>query len=64
MNTSQARRNMITTANAVELATRSVMLVLGHDCAKTRNGQKLVRKIVADSVAAKLGTRINDSCRG
>ncbi|AQT28109.1 hypothetical protein pVa21_168 [Vibrio phage pVa-21] len=64
MEKSQSRRNLVTAANATELATRTIMKVMGHDCAKTMGGQKITRQLVADSVAAKLGSHVNDSVRG
>jgi len=64
MNTNLSRRNLITAANATELATRSIMKTLGHDCASTMHGQKVTRQTIADSVVAKIGSHINDNVRG
>lgn len=64
MHVSEERRNLVTTANAVELATRAIMKVMGNDCAKTMSGQKLTRQVVADGVAAKLHSHMSDSLRG
>lgn len=64
MNAVNINRNTVTVAVAVELATRSIIKVLGSDCAKTQQGQKLTRQVVTDLAATKIGTTINDALRG
>lgn len=59
-----ARRNMITLANSVELATLSIQRVLGKNCSKTVNGQKQTKQIIADAVTAKINSRLADTVRG
>jgi len=64
MNSSIERRNLITTANAVELASAAIMKVMGHDCAKTRDGHKLTRQLITDGVASKINSHMSDALRG
>lgn len=64
MNNVNVNRNTVTVAVAVELATQSIMKVMGNDCAKTQGGKKLTRQIVTDITVAKIGTTINDALRG
>lgn len=64
MEKQQERRNLVTCSTAVELATRTIIKVMGNDCAKTQHGQKLTRQVIADNVSVKLAGHINDATRG
>jgi hypothetical protein len=58
MHISQERRNTVVLANAVELATESIMRVLGNNTATEVEGVKQTRQIVADAVASRIHSRI------
>lgn len=58
MHISQERRNTVVLANAVELATESIMRVLGNNTATEVEGVKHTRQIVADAVASRIHSRI------
>lgn len=58
MHISQQRRNLVVAANAVELATESIMRVLGNNTSTEVEGVKQTRQVVADAVAARIHSRI------
>lgn len=58
MHISQQRRNLVVAANAVELATESIMRVLGNNTSTEVEGVKQTRQVVADAVASRIHSRI------
>lgn len=64
MHVSNERRNLITTANAVELAVRAQTITLNQHGNKSMNGQKITRQLLADTTAAKIRARLDDHLRG
>ena len=55
----QAKRTVITLANAIELATGVVHEIVGDNVAKTLGGAKATRQQLADYVGSRIQARLS-----
>lgn len=53
------RRNTVVLANLVELASMSVAKILGNDSAKSLDGIKVTRQMLADGAATHINGHLN-----
>lgn len=64
MHISQSRRNLITLANVVEVATQSIIRTVNNGSVKEVGGIKQTKQVISDTVAAKLNARLSSVAGG